>query len=513
MKKKIFIFYSLFFILISFKLSSQIVLTWHDDGTYAPNIPINATMISGQVWGAGGGGGGAEAVLSGTALGGGAGGGSFIQGEFPNSFDSCSIVVGKGGNGGGAAANGQVGGLSKIMFGTNEICAGGGAAGGGISKSIAAIESSSRGDYGLGGKYSSSSSIINAYGINGEDGSYGYFDYQFPANQGVGGSGGSGAGIDGGVGGTCDVNSNGGNGSIIGGGGAGGALYRAGFFSDSRIGGNGAKGKAILQFSLPRPSFSFSSSTICTGEEINVSISGNFIANTTYKLFLNGTEISSFNSQSTSFIPTVAGNYEIYAYYPNFYSDTDSVSFSSEYGISDNFAYVKSTNIVSLNINPNPIITSISSTEDYGYKGVGTAEITSDNESDQYFWNNGDIGAFIENLTAGEYCVTVVNISGCEVTNCVTVVGTPFSEIEDEYTNDGFSISPNPNNGEFTIDISNINNAKHYQIIDMKGSILKEENLEPGNMKYEISCNLPKGIYIVRVVALNNIYTQSMIIK
>lgn len=511
MKNNNFIIPFVILLFLSITMSSQIVMTWNNDGTYSPSIPQSAILISGQAWGAGGGGGGAQAMLSATALGGGAGGGSFIYGEFPNAFDSCSVIVGRGGNGGGAAADGELGGFSKISFGESQIVANGGGAGGGISKSIAATESSSRGDYGLGGSFSSSSDIMNVSGIYGEDGGYGNFIYQSLVNKGIGGPGGAGAGVGGGVGGVSDINSNGSDGSVIGGGGSGGALYKA-FGSDYRIGGNGAKGSAVLQFSLPRPDFNFSEASICEGESIMISISANYIANASYKLFFDGNEIASFNTQSFSFEPTTSGTYELIVYYPDFYSDADTVAMSAEYGISNDSIFVQANNQVSLNINPSPVISSFSTTDDYESQNIGTATAISDNESDLYYWSNGDVGSSINNLSAGEYCVTVVNTSGCSVSDCATVLGSnPISV--DEETNDGdFDIYPNPSDGVFTIELNNMKNLKYYQIIDMNGSVLREEGLYEGQEQYEISTNLPSGSYIVRIITETKTYNKHLII-
>ncbi|MCF8465748.1 MAG: gliding motility-associated C-terminal domain-containing protein [Flavobacteriales bacterium] len=112
--------------------------------------------------------------------------------------------------------------------------------------------------------------------------------------------------------------------------------------------------------------------------------------------------------------------------------------------------WIGESNIVTITVNPNPVLTCTSENGDCENGNVGSASVTVDGAPSPftYAWSNGATTASIQNLEAGSYSVVVTDANGC-VDSCSTSVSvlpccnvTAGGEIAGEQENCG-SFDPN----------------------------------------------------------------------
>lgn len=157
--------------------------TFSTPGTYTYTPSANTKYAFAQLQGAGGGGGGA---FDGCA-GGPGGGGAYFYLVIAPPPSSAAVVVGAGGSGGLGFSNGTDGGDTSIDWGSGANIAGGGQGGSGQTNSGFVNQIS--GAPGAGGTttFSGGGSVI--YYLNGEAGSYGYYNgHDVVAVGGTGGN-------------------------------------------------------------------------------------------------------------------------------------------------------------------------------------------------------------------------------------------------------------------------------------------------------------------------------------
>lgn len=115
------------------------------------------------------------------------------------------------------------------------------------------------------------------------------------------------------------------------------------------------------------------------------------------------------------------------------------------------------------------------------------------------------------------FVVTVTDDNGCSESDAVSIIVIGGTGINDDITNIGLRIFPNPGNGLFTIAFSDVVNEKDLRITvnDLSGQKVYEEifNIKPGiEMKIDISY-LPEGFYILTIDGENTNHESQLIIQ
>ena len=121
----------------------------------------------------------------------------------------------------------------------------------------------------------------------------------------------------------------------------------------------------------------------------------------------------------------------------------------------------------------------------------------------QFFWNNFNVSVsdLMENLSAGEYTITVTDANSCQ-TSATFIIGerTPLSSIDVNK----FSIFPNPTRNELTI--SGITQETQFHLFDISGNLIFAGVVQ-GSKTIDLSA-VESGLYIFKVADL-----QQLIIK
>jgi hypothetical protein len=134
-----------------------------------------------------------------------------------------------------------------------------------------------------------------------------------------------------------------------------------------------------------------------------------------------------------------------------------------------------------------------------------TGLIVNGNEPLSYRWYdhfNDTVGTELElhNVYTGNYFLKITDTTGCE-----TMAGPYFVDLvedirEDQESDAGISVFPNPNPGIFTIHCGN--NVSRISIINMMGNIIHtygKEKIIHGTIRADLQQNGP-GIYLIRAI-------------
>ena len=127
----------------------------------------------------------------------------------------------------------------------------------------------------------------------------------------------------------------------------------------------------------------------------------------------------------------------------------------------------------------------------------------------------------IENVQAGEHFMVAIDMPECAPSGTLKASGGPYyqssSNIEDEgiiatginsISSETISIYPNPAQSFIVIN-NKIQNSK-YQIIDTKGQVVKEGLCSRNRLSIK---DLSKGTYIIKIISVNNVNTEKLIIE
>ena len=154
-------------------------------------------------------------------------------------------------------------------------------------------------------------------------------------------------------------------------------------------------------------------------------------------------------------------------------------------------------------------VTATDASTNGGSDGSASAAITGGQSTITYLWDNGATTASITGITAGTYCVTVMDdvMANCSVTSCSTI-GEPLSIGSVIRDNTSLTLSPNPTSSYFTIS-GTLSNSVTVSLYDLKGSLVKTF---VHNNSYDVS-DLGKGTYFVHVVSDNESNIKKLIIQ
>lgn len=165
--------------------------------------------------------------------------------------------------------------------------------------------------------------------------------------------------------------------------------------------------------------------------------------------------------------------------------------------------------------NPQPIIylgadTSICLTHvltlDAGTAGI---YLWSTNETSQTITVNGGIAG----LGIHNYSVTITTPEGCIATDNINVMVNPCTSIDNENSDMGVEVYPNPTNGIVNLSIAgNNSNSLEINIFDIAGKVVISKTHEPSteNVKIDMS-ELTDGIYFVKIYNGSEIIVKKIV--
>lgn len=171
---------------------------------------------------------------------------------------------------------------------------------------------------------------------------------------------------------------------------------------------------------------------------------------------------------------------------------------------------------VNLTVNLNPTISLSPYDELFGNDGGINLFINSGIAPFTFDWNNDGTGDNDDNndlggVTAGTYTVTMMDGTGCSVTDSATV-GSQLGI--DEISDFDFTIYPNPSTGTFKLTLSKklTGDNLNVEITNMLGEIVLQKKMTSNSIEVDMSDAVP-GTYLVRISSDKNIIVKSIILE
>ncbi|MEO6883644.1 MAG: PKD domain-containing protein [Bacteroidia bacterium] len=243
---------------------------------------------------------------------------------------------------------------------------------------------------------------------------------------------------------------------------------------------------------LPTAAFTQSATTSCAGNTVNFTDQSSPNPTSWTWQFSGGTPPTSL-LQNPSVVYNTAGTYNVFLKVSNS-NGADSITKNSV-----------------ITINPDPAVPSIT-------QAGNILTCTSTGLSYQWYYNghilNGAVNQTYTFTTNGHYTVIVTNPFGCSATSPAdTVID---AGIQENITQNSFSVFPNPNNGNFTLHFT-VNKMSDYtiEIHNVVGQIVYKENLGNFLGTYSKQINLAgfgKGIYMLSLRNSNNQGAKKIIV-
>jgi hypothetical protein len=138
-------------------------------------------------------------------------------------------------------------------------------------------------------------------------------------------------------------------------------------------------------------------------------------------------------------------------------------------------------------------------------------EVIGDTAPYQYEWSNGEEGNSINDLSAGDYQVTITDQTGCsQVFSFIVDFVTTMHESSIEPT---FHVFPTIADDQINIELK-IHGDYNLSIIDVRGNVIVSKEIWNNNPSeiFEIDIShLKSGFYAVQVLIEDKLYTSKMI--
>jgi len=117
----------------------------------------------------------------------------------------------------------------------------------------------------------------------------------------------------------------------------------------------------------------------------------------------------------------------------------------------------------------------------------------------------------IENLSAGEYSVTITDINGCELLQTFTIeLNTAIQNIN---LANHINLFPNPTSGKLTLSIdSKVSNELQVELFDVMGrKLIDRADIILYNNQYQLNLEeYPSGVYLVKIRLENQAFTEKI---
>lgn len=149
--------------------------------------------------------------------------------------------------------------------------------------------------------------------------------------------------------------------------------------------------------------------------------------------------------------------------------------------------------------NTGEIFTNVITTGTQTNTGTAIANVSGGQGPYTYQWSNGATGIFVNNLTRGDYTVTITDANGCTSETDFYIDYPTATELPAYFSL--FRIFPNPSNGVFKVDLIFKNAiAVDIKIVDLSGKtiFLTQENGREILVDVDIS-SAPAGTYLLMV--------------
>ncbi|KAB1065253.1 S8 family serine peptidase [Salibacter halophilus] len=133
-------------------------------------------------------------------------------------------------------------------------------------------------------------------------------------------------------------------------------------------------------------------------------------------------------------------------------------------------------------------------------------QVSGGNGNIEYEWSTGDTTDAIQNLSQGNYQVTVTDSTGCSVTKSFDM----FLSGSDELTENDISIYPNPTKGLVTVRTGGARGLT-LDVLDVVGKVVLTERLDKQMIDLT---GLPSGLYIFKIHSDGNpVKTEKVIVR
>ena len=140
----------------------------------------------------------------------------------------------------------------------------------------------------------------------------------------------------------------------------------------------------------------------------------------------------------------------------------------------------------------------------YSYYTWSTPTGYFDNSSSTYTADSTNVG-----LGTGNYCVTVVDNNGCDVTNCINITYAITTDLFNE-NNGNIKIYPNPTKGTIIIESDEI--IEQIEVLDINGRVVKQITINNVQCTIDLNNNT-KGIYFVKLIGASGVSIQKVVLK
>jgi len=144
-------------------------------------------------------------------------------------------------------------------------------------------------------------------------------------------------------------------------------------------------------------------------------------------------------------------------------------------------------------------------TDQQSADGQATATVSGGTSPYSYQWSDGQNGMTANNLTPGDYQVTVSDANGCSMTEAVTIKGTQTS-VNKPAPKDNARLYPNPANEQLVVQLPSSRGMSQLTIIDATGRTIRTQNIRncdnghsSGVCKKALDISqLPGGLYLLK---------------